>query len=182
MLKRLVPSSDGDGDEELASKRLCQRLLQRALIDMLAKKEELMESGGEQWVKERAKDVAFVQKSGSFRGALYIHLQQNITSVFSAVLTALSTNDNLSLLVSHWEQPEKRDRWLALAESDMFSVQAEVALNPDPTMEYAVVYKWKQETDPAQSSFSWIIYNTIESIRWNWETRRLWRWFEKTQA
>ena len=165
MLKRLVPSSDGDGDEELASKRLCQRLLQRALIDMLAKKEELMESGGEQWVKVRAKDVAFVQKSGSFRGALYIHLQQNITSVFSAVLTALSTNDNLSLLVSHWEQPEKRDRWLALAESDMFSVQAEVALNPDPTMEYAVVYKWKQETDPAQSSFSWIIYNTIESIR-----------------
>jgi hypothetical protein len=165
MLKRLVPSSDGSGEEELASKRLCERLLQRTLIDMMSKKEELMDSGGEQWVKVRAKDIAFVQKSGSFRGALYTHLQQNVTSVFAAVLTALSTNDNLSLLVSHWDQPEKRERWLALAESEMFSVQGEVTLNPDPTMPYVVTSKWKRGTEPAQSSFSWIIYSAIESMR-----------------
>lgn len=165
MLKRLVPSSDGDDEEELASRRLCQRLLQHALIDMMSKREELMDSGGEQWVKVRAKDIAFVQKSGSFRGALYTHLQQNVTSVFRAVLAALSTNDNLSLLVRHWDQPEKRERWLALAESEMFSVQNEVTLNPDPTAEYAVAYKWKHGTESAKSSFSWIIYTTIESMR-----------------
>jgi hypothetical protein len=81
------------------------------------------------------------------------------------VLTALSTNDNLSLLVQTWDNPSQRDRWLDLAESNMFSVQNEVALNTDPKVPYVVATKWKQGSGPAQSAFSWILFATIQSLR-----------------
>ena len=124
-----------------------------------------MQDGGAQWVRVRAKDVGFVQKSGSFRAALTAHLRQNVTSVFAAVLAALSTNDNLSLLVSQWDDASLRDRWLDLALSDMFDLHREVELNPDASMPYVVRTHWKHGHGSARSAFSWLLFGTVQRLR-----------------
>jgi hypothetical protein len=48
---------------------------------------------------------------GAFGTALYSHFQQNVTSVFAAVISALSSNDNMTILIAAWDSVQLRDWW-----------------------------------------------------------------------
>ena len=164
LLRRLLPTGEGGAEAE-ASTRFCL-VLQEMLLVMVRQAERLMDEAGRHWVKVRARDIAFVQKCGSFRSAVYLHLQEKVTSWFAAVLKALSTNDNLALLARSWDSNVPlRTRWMDVAQSPLFAVQREVELNADPAAPYVCRSTGKRGFLAARSAFSWVVFSSLQNMR-----------------
>jgi len=118
-------------------------------------------------VKVRARDISFVQRCGTFRSALYMHIQETVTSLFAAAIASVSVNDNLTLLTRVWKDEETtmRGKWLAICASSMFLVEDQVELSDDAAHHYICRTTGKQGPFLGESPFSWIVFQKLQALQ-----------------
>ena len=162
-LKRLVISCGRVDEDAAASGRFCT-LVESMVLTMLRKEEEeRMVGQGKNWLKVTANNVAFVQRSGSFRAAIHSHMQRRISSVFAAVLAGLNTNGNLAKLSSAWwVDARQRNLFMTICESDMFEVEDEIEIEHDAQYICRSTFK---HPGSVEYPFSWTLHRWFLSMR-----------------
>ncbi|XP_032802457.2 E3 ubiquitin-protein ligase rnf213-alpha isoform X1 [Petromyzon marinus] len=150
------PSGPVSGEAEFVT------ALQTRVAGLLKEQEMLMFSN-ESWTSRQASSLESILHNGTFRQALWQHLQKVVSSALAGVLAAVDQDNNLDLLDESKQPPHIIELWLQILSNENILPFQSIA------REANVQIPVPRSTDaglPRHSElpFSWLFYESIQTL------------------
>ncbi|CAM9642728.1 unnamed protein product [Lampetra planeri] len=156
ILLRLFGTHSGEQTEFVTA-------LQTRVAGLLKEQEMLVMYRNESWTSRQASSLESILHNGTFRQALWQHLQKVVSSALASVLAAVDQDNNLDLLVESKQPPHIIELWLQILSNENILPFQSIA------REANVQIPVPCSTDaglPRHSElpFSWLFYESIQTL------------------